>query len=342
MSKIRVGVVGATGYTGEELLRILSRHPMVEVTLATSEKFAGKKGRLTLRPLSDDEVNSSCQLVFSCLPHKEAARHVAAWIQAGLKVVDLSADFRFRSREIYEKWYQPHPAPELLPKAVYGLPEFHREEIRKAQLVGNPGCYPTGALLGLIPLLREGLISAEGLVIDSKSGISGAGREEVEGHLRNDSRESVHAYKVGLHRHTPEIEQELSVAAGRSVIVAFTPHLIPMERGLLSTIYAQPSRPIKTAELLAAFRKSYLGEPFVQILEGEFPKTKEVTGTNLCRIGALSDPRTGGITVITAIDNLMKGASGQAVQNMNLIFGFGETIGLKDPTITSAILNVYP
>ncbi len=329
MKKIRVGVVGATGYTGEELLKILSRHPQVEVTLATSETFSGKKGRLTLRPLVDDEVNGSCQFVFSCLPHREAARHVAAWIQAGLKVVDLSADFRLHDRKIYEKWYQPHPAPELLKDAVYGLPELHRKEIQKARLVGNPGCYPTGALLGLIPLLREGLISAEGIVIDSKSGISGAGRAEVEGHLRRDSRESVHAYKVGSHRHTPEIEQELSGVAKRPLTVTFTPHLIPMERGILSTLYARPAQPIKTEALLSALRRAYQEEPFIQVLkEGEFPRTKEVTGTNLCRIGALADPRTGGVVVITAIDNLMKGASSQAVQNMNLICGFEEKTGL--------------
>ncbi len=330
MAKLNVGVVGATGYTGEELLKILSRHPKAEVTLATSETLSGKKGPLTLRPLSDAEVTRSCQLVFSCLPHKEAAKHVAAWVQAGIRVVDLSADFRFRSREIYEKWYQPHPAPELLKDAVYGLPEFHREEIRKARLVGNPGCYPTGALLGLIPLIREGLISTDGIIVDSKSGISGAGRAEVEGHLRNESRESVHAYKVGSHRHTPEIEQELSAAAGRPVTVTFTPHLIPMERGLLSTIYARAVRPVKTAELLAAFQKSYHAEPFVRLLpEGEFPRTKEVTGTNLCRIGTLADRRTGGVVIVTAIDNLMKGASGQAVQNMNLISGLDETTGLE-------------
>lgn len=338
MKKIRVGIVGATGYTGEELLRILSHHPDVEIIKATSQSLAGKKISaifpdlkidLAFEPLQDDPISRNGLFVFSCLPHKEAMSHIPLWIKNGLKVVDLSADFRFNDVSIYEKWYQKHSTPDLLKKSVYGLPEFHREEIRNASLVGNPGCYPTGALLGILPLLKEGIVSPDGIVIDSKSGMSGAGRKTVEEKLKFEANESVHAYNIGKHRHTPEIEQELSLAAKKPVSVVFTPHLIPMHRGILSTIYLKPTSKTDTQKILKAFQSYYQNEPFVKVLpEGYFPKTKEVTGTNACHIGALHHSPTGQIIVVTAIDNLIKGASGQAVQNMNLMCGLEETIGL--------------
>lgn len=339
MPKIKVGVIGATGYTGIELLRILFRHPEVEVVIATSEKYAGKRldqlfpffeTSLVLEELSDERVAKKCPFVFSCLPHKEAMDHIPHWLKKGTKVVDLSADFRFRSAKVYEEWYQKHAAPELLKESIYGLPELHREEIRKSFLVGNPGCYPTGALLGLAPLIREKVVAPEGIVIDSKSGVTGAGRSAVVESLFSEVNESVHAYKVGTHRHTPEIEQELSILAGQKVIISFTPHLIPMDRGILSTIYARSLRKTDTKSVLKIFVDFYKKEPFVKVLpEGIFPKTKEARGTNNGLIGAVFDPRTERIVVVTAIDNLMKGASSQAVQNMNLMAGLPETSGLE-------------
>jgi N-acetyl-gamma-glutamyl-phosphate reductase len=349
MKKIKAGIVGATGYTGMELLRILLDHPGVEVVLATSEKFAGKKiadlfpffsgkTNLTLEELQDDAVAKKCELAFSCLPHHSAAAHVAAWRKAGLKVVDLSADFRLKSAETYKQWYGEHAAPELLKDAVYGLPETHREEIRKAGLVANPGCYPTGSILALTPFLKDGLIDPDSIVIDAKSGVTGAGRSAVLESLFSEVNESVHAYKVGAHRHMPEIEQELTRAAGREVVVSFTPHLIPMDRGILSTIYAKSTKSSKatdTKTVLSALSSFYKDEPFVRILpEGSLPKTKNVRGTNVCEIGGIFDGRTGRIVLIAAIDNLMKGASSQAVQNMNLMCGYSEGSGLTIPSWT--------
>lgn len=333
MGKLRVAVIGATGYTGEELLRILSHHPEAKVERVTSESSPGIRERysgLTLETLDDEKVIETCDFVFSCLPHKEAMTHVPVWVRAGLKVVDLSADFRLHSAALYEQWYQKHTAPELLKETVYGLTEWHRAEIKKASLIGNPGCYPTGALLGLIPLLKKKVISPNGIIIDSKSGMSGAGRKAVEEELKESARESVSAYKVGHHRHTPEIEQELSLTAGQEVIVNFTPHLMPMHRGILSTIYVQPTKKIDTESVLKIFLETYQAEPFIKILPpGNFPRTKEVTGTNKTLIGAHVDHRLGNLVIVTAIDNLMKGASGQAVQNMNLLCGFPEETALS-------------
>jgi len=338
---IKAGIVGATGYTGIELLRILLRHPDVRITLATSEKFAGKKVAevlpslsgacdLSLENLSDSRVIKNCMVAFCCLPHKEAMTHIPTWIRKGTKVVDLSADFRFRSPAIYEEWYQKHAAPDLLPESVYGLPELHRDEIKKSTLIGNPGCYPTGALLGLIPLVREKAISLEDIIIDSKSGVTGAGRSPELESLYSEVNESVHAYKVGCHRHTPEIEQELSEVAGQKVTVTFTPHLVPMDRGILSTIYAKGLRKLDSKSLTRLFSEFYKKEPFVKVLPaGQFPKTKEVRGTNNCLIGVAVDPRSDRIVVVSAIDNLMKGAASQAVQNMNLMYGLDERLGLN-------------
>ena len=345
-SPIRVAIIGATGYTGMELLRILLDHPHVEVALATSEKYAGKKvadlfpyfsGKtgLVLKDLKSDVgagMAKVCDLAFSCLPHHAAAEHVAAWVKSGIKAVDLSADFRLKSEASYKEWYGDHAAPDLLKSAVYGLPETHREEIKKAKLVANPGCYPTGTILALTPFLKNKLIDPDSIVVDAKSGVTGAGRSAVLESLFSEVNESVHAYKVGKHRHMPEIEQELSRAAGRDVVISFTPHLIPMDRGILSTIYAKATKKTHTKAILEVLSSSYKEEPFVQILpEGTFPKTKDVRGTNVCEIGGIFDPRTGRIVLIAAIDNLMKGAASQAVQNMNLMWGFEETAGLTAP-----------
>jgi N-acetyl-gamma-glutamyl-phosphate reductase len=341
MPKIKIVIVGATGYTGIELLRILFNHAQVEITAVTSEKHAGKrldqvfpflqgKTDLVLEKLSDDKIAKKCLCVFSCLPHKSAMAHVPKWIKKGTKVVDLSADFRFRSPLTYEEWYEKHSAPELLKETVYGLPELHRAEIKKSFLVGNPGCYPTGAILGLAPLIKERAITFDRIVIDSKSGVTGAGRGVVLESLFSEVNESVHAYKVGRHRHTPEIEQEISLLAGEKVTVTFAPHLIPMDRGILSTLYAHSLRKTDTKSVLKIFSDFYRKEPFVKVLpEGVLPKTKEVRGTNNCAIGAVFDPRTDQIIVVAAIDNLMKGAASQAVQNMNIMYGFDEKTGLE-------------
>ncbi len=337
---IKVGIIGATGYTGVELLKILLRHPQVKITLVTSEKYAGKKisdvfpsfygeTDLVLEELNSDSIQKKCELVFSCLPHKSAMTHVPKWIKAELKVVDLSADFRFESPATYEKWYEKHTAPDLLKKSVYGLSELYRDKIKKSQLVGNPGCYPTGAILSLVPFIKTKVIDPDSIIIDSKSGVSGAGRSAVVESLYTEVNESVHAYKVGHHRHMPEIEKELSLAAGREIVISFTPHLIPMDRGILSTIYAKVTKKMTTGSALKILSDFYKNEPFVKILpEGTLPRTKDVYGTNNCQIGSVYDPRTNRIILVAAIDNLMKGASSQAVQNMNLMCGFEETLGL--------------
>lgn len=337
---IKAGVIGATGYTGMELVRLLLRHPKVELALVTSEKYAGQrldavfpglKGQtdLVLKPLIDDKVGKECTTAFSCLPHKEAMAHIPKWLKKGTRVIDLSADFRLRSAAVYKEWYSTHEAPELLKETVYGLPELHREEIRKTFLVGNPGCYTTCSILGLAPLVKARAVSLDSLIIDAKSGVTGAGRGAALESLFSEVNESIHAYKVGRHRHTPEIEQELSLLAGEPLQVSFTPHLIPMDRGILATIHVRSLRKTNTLSVLRIYEEFYKGEPFVRILpEGVLPRTKDVRGSNTCLIGAVYDPRTEQIIVLAALDNLMKGAASQAVQNMNLMYGLNETTGL--------------
>ena len=338
---LKVGIVGATGYTGIELFRLLLRHPQVQIVLGTSEKFAGKRidhvfpsfsgeTDLVLEELNDDRV-LSCDVVFSCLPHKSAMSHVAVWHQKApsLKIIDLSADFRFKSADVYGQWYEPHLHPTLLQEAVYGLPELYREKIKTARLIGNPGCYPTGAILSLVPLIKAKAIDPQSLIIDSKSGVSGAGRSATVESLFSEVNDSFHAYKVGKHRHTPEIEKELSAAAGNNITISFTPHLVPMDRGILSTIYATATGIKDTASALNILKQAYAGEKFVRVMpEGILPKTKDVRGSNRCHIGCVYDPRTNRLIIIAAIDNLLKGASSQAIQNMNLMCGFAEETGL--------------
>lgn len=337
--RTRVGIIGATGYTGLELLRLLLRHPRIEITALTSQKYAGLPiervfpslmNQLSLKceDLVYERIADKVDFVFTAVPHKTAMETVPPFTQRGKRVVDLSADFRFKDSAIYEKWYQKHLAPELLPKSVFGLPELYRDAIRKAPIVGNPGCYPTGALIGLIPLVRSRVISLDHIVVDAKSGVSGAGRDVVLGSLFCEVNEGVKAYKIFEHRHTPEIEQELSQAAGKRVAVTFVPHLIPMDRGILSTIYVTLSKKMDTEEVLDLFAKTYRGEPFVRICpKGLVPNTKDVRGSNYCDIGVVGG-EDGRMVIVTAIDNLVKGAAGQAVQNMNIMLGFPETMGL--------------
>ena len=342
MSKVKVGVVGATGYTGVELLRLLVAHPGVAVEMVTSETYSGRdiasvfpslQGLISLRcaKLDTKEVASACDQVFVALPHTEAAKVVSDLVQEGKRVVDFSADFRLKDTAVYEEWYSVrHPAPELLGRAAYGLPELNREDIKKADIVANPGCYPTGAILALAPLIEKGPVDAENIIIDSKSGVSGAGRKVALPQHFAECNESVKAYSVAEHRHTPEIEQELSRLAGKQIRVVFTPHLIPMTRGILSTIYLSLTEDRTTGEMVDLYHEFYENEPFVRVREeGELPATAESRASNYCDIGLKVDHRTGKLIVVSAIDNLGKGASWQALQNMNIICGFDETEGLR-------------
>ena len=337
---IRVGLVGASGYTGAELARILCNHPQVELTVATSRQYAGKpisevfphlRGKVDLlcEDVVADELMGRADLFFLAVPHKTAMDLVPSFLEAGKKVVDLSADFRIHDAATYEAWYQPHSATRYLAEAVYGLPELYRDKIGAARLVANPGCYPTSIILGLAPLLRAGCVDTATLVVDSKSGVSGAGRGASVGSLYCEMGEGFKAYKVGAHRHTPEIEQEISLLAGQEVVISFTPHLLPMSRGILSTIYAGLKPGCDESSIRKLYEDTYRQEPFVRICpEGDFPATQFVRGSNCCDIGFKVDKRTGRIVIVSVIDNLVKGAAGQAVQNMNLLCGFPEGEGL--------------
>ena len=334
---IRTAILGASGYSALELIKLLLRHPEVEITALTTRQTDARHvgevhpalaGRLDLRleNLSSGQVAERADCVFCCLPHGASAAAVAELLPRGKKVIDLSADYRLNDPAEYARWYGvEHPDPQRTADTVYGLPELYRERIKKASLVANPGCYPTSAILALAPLLRAGAISPDGIVIDSKSGVSGAGREPKP-HLHfPECNESVSAYGVGTHRHMPEIDQVLSDVAGGTVRVVFTPHLIPMDRGILATCYAQPVDEFSDDALLAILQEFYSGEPFVRV-SNSLPGTKQVAGTNYCDITA----RTvrGRVVVISAIDNLVKGASGAAVQNFNVMHGFEETTAL--------------
>ncbi len=339
---LKIAIVGASGYTGLELIRILHCHPEVAVTCLTSEQSAGKRisevfptlrGRcdVVLENLEPVRVAEKADIIFTALPHKAAMEVVPTFLKLGKKVIDLSADYRLSDPAVYGEWYEPHLNPENLKKAVYGLPEIRRDRIKGAQLVANPGCYPTSIILALAPLLKNGLIDLSSIIADSASGVTGAGRSAKVDSLYCEVNEGYKAYGVGgAHRHTPEIEQELSLLAGEQLKITFTPHLVPMDRGILSTVYATPEKTLDTATIVALYREFYDGEPFVRVLpSGSLPSTAYVRGSNCCDIAPLVDPRTGRIIVVSAIDNLVKGASGQAIQNMNLLCGFPETSGLE-------------
>lgn len=339
---LKVAIVGASGYTGLELIRILHCHPEVEIACLTSEQSAGKRisevfptlrGRCdtVLENLEPVRVSEKADIIFTALPHKAAMEVVPTFLKLGKKVIDLSADYRLSDPAVYGEWYEPHINPANLKKAVYGLPEIRRSKIKGAKLVANPGCYPTSVILGLAPLLKNRLVDLSSIIVDSASGATGAGRSAKVDSLYCEVNEGFRAYGVGgTHRHTPEIEQELSLLAGEPLKITFTPHLLPMDRGILSTIYAAPERTVNNETLAKLYREFYADEPFVRVLtNGNLPSTAYVRGSNFCDIAPFVDHRTGRIIVVSAIDNLVKGASGQAVQNMNLVCGFPETMGLE-------------
>lgn len=342
--KVRVGIIGASGYTGAELLRLLATHPHADVRLLTADRRAGKPlgavfphlahlrlpGLVALGDADWDAVD----VVFCCLPHG-TTQEVVAGLPRRLRVVDLSADFRLADPELYAKWYgHRHRAPELQREAVYGLTELAREEIAAARLVANPGCYPTAAQLPLVPLIEDGAIEAEDIIIDAKSGVSGAGRAAREAMLFAEVGEGVQAYAVAAHRHGPEIEQGLTEVANRPVAVNFTPHLMPMNRGILATIYVRLGAGHDADALRRILAARYGREPFVRVLPaGGVPSTRHVRGSNLCLIGVFADRLRNRAILLAAIDNLVKGAAGQAIQNMNLMCGLDETAGLAQAPI---------
>lgn len=350
--KTKVAIVGASGYSGEELVRLLLHHPEVEVTAVTSRQYAGqtlaqifpkysnhpRAKTLRFSEPKAELLAKEAQIVFLALPHGVAAEYAIPLLENGCQVIDLSADFRLKSAEVYKDFYaHDHPAPDLLKKAVYGMPEVHRDEIKSATLIASPGCYPTSILLPTIPLLRAKLVKPTGIIANSLSGVSGAGRKAEIDYLFVECNESMRAYGIPKHRHLSEIEQELSLAAGEPVVIQFSPHLIPVNRGILTTLYLAPEKHFSTAaqmtelnqQITECYQAAYGKEPFVRILEGKaLPDTKNVTGTNMIEIAWRLDARTGRLVVMSAEDNVVKGASGQAVQSMNILCGFPETTGL--------------
>jgi len=352
MNTKTIAIVGASGYSGEELVRLLLAHPHADLVAVTSRQNAGqtlaqvfpkfgnhpRARSLRFSEPAAEVLAKAAQVIFLALPHGIAGEYAAPLLQLGSQVIDLSADFRLRSPAVYQEFYaHKHPAPELLGQAVYGLPEVYRPRIKGASLVASPGCYPTSILLPTLPLLKAGLVKSTGIIADSLSGVSGAGRKTELDYLFVECNESVRPYAVPKHRHLSEIEQELSLAAGTPVTMQFTPHLIPVNRGILSTIYLAPEQHFADAKAMnelgerisACYRNAYGDEPFVRLLDTTtLPDTKNVAGTNVIEIAWRLDPRTGRLVVMSAEDNLVKGASGQAVQSMNIMCGFPETAGL--------------
>jgi N-acetyl-gamma-glutamyl-phosphate reductase len=347
---LKIAIIGASGYTGGELLRLLVQHPKALITAVSSEQSAGKPitalfpnlsghSDLVFEPLQIEKLSKKAEFFFLALPHTQAMMCATRLIEQGKSIVDLSADFRLKDPRLYQQWYKTsHTCPDLLRAAVYGLPELHRKEIQKTSLVANPGCYPTGALLGLLPLLKgsasdkKPLIQLDSIVIDAKSGVSGAGRTPALATLFPEVNESASAYNVASHRHQPEIDQEISAMASEPVHVAFSPHLLPMTRGILTTLYVRTKPHLSGLDWVRHYKNHYKNEPFVEILPpGQWPNTRNVRGSNSCHIGLTSETRGDRLIIVTAIDNLMKGAAGQAVQNMNLMLGYEETLGLEAP-----------
>ena len=343
----QVAIVGASGYSGEELVRLLLSHPQAEIAAVTSRQYAGqtvaqvfpkfahhpRAKTLRFSEPKAELLAKQAQIVFLALPHGVAAEFAVPLLQLGCQVIDLSADFRVKSAAVYKDFCaHDHPAPELLAQAVYGLPEVYREQIRQASLIASPGCYPTSILLPTLPLLKAGLIQPASIIADSLSGVSGAGRKAELDYLFVECNESVRPYGIPKHRHLSEIEQELSIAADTQITIQFTPHLIPVNRGILTTLYLTPTdnnAASLVSRLTACYQAAYANEPFVRLLEGKaLPDIKNVVGTNVIEIAWRHDPRTGRLIVMSAEDNLVKGAGGQAVQSMNLMCGFPETAGL--------------
>ncbi len=338
---IKACIAGATGYTGLELIRLLLQHPDIQIEHLTADSNRGKRLSEVCPSMAgiydpelvalEPELVSDCDVVFLALPHTASMGKVPELLKTGCRVIDLSADFRLHEQTVYEDWYNTaHQSPALLEQAVYGLPELHREKIKQAKLVANPGCYPTGSILGLAPLMQCDWVDLDSLIADCKSGVSGAGRKLNTGTQFCEANEGVSAYGLTTHRHTPEIEQELSHLAGRKLNVVFSPHLMPMTRGILSTLYISLTKETSVEKVRAHFQNFYEGEHFIRLLPpGKFPSTQGVGRSNFCDMGFAVDERTNRLIVVTAIDNLMKGASSQAVQNCNLMFNFPETRGIE-------------
>ncbi len=339
--RVRAAVLGASGYSGIEAVRILAGHPFVELVALTSEHYAGREVAEVYRHMTGvdlppfeelraDLIRGRAEIVISCLPERVGAPILADLTQAGIKVIDVSADFRLKDPAAYRQTYgADHPAPALLKEAVYGLSEFHRRELREARIVANPGCYPTGALLGLLPLIRRDLIDPASIVIDAKSGTTGARRQAAVEQLFAEVNENFRPYKICNHRHTPEMEQEIGAALGREVAVMFVPHLLPVTRGILSSIFMRPRAGTTEQDVRDAFEASFAKSRFIRLLKpGELPELKNVRATNFCEIAFVLERRTQTLCVLTAIDNLGKGAAGQAVQNLNLMLGYDEAAGL--------------
>ncbi|KAJ6796389.1 putative N-acetyl-gamma-glutamyl-phosphate reductase, chloroplastic isoform X2 [Iris pallida] len=337
---VRIGVLGASGYTGAEIARLLANHPHFTITLMTADRKAGQSigsvfPHLITQDLPDmvaikDADFSDVDAVFCCLPHG-TTQEIIKGLPKELKIVDLSADFRLHNIDEYEEWYgQPHKAPELQKEAIYGLTEIYREEIRKARLVANPGCYPTSIQLPLIPLIKANLIELRNIIIDAKSGVSGAGRGAKEQNLYTEISEGIHSYGITRHRHVPEIEQGLSDASNSNLIVSFTPHLMPMKRGMQSTIYVEMAPGVTVDDLYQQLSSAYEGEEFVKLLKKQVvPHTRHVSGSNYCFMNVFPDRIPGRAIIVSVIDNLVKGASGQALQNLNLMLGYPENLGLQ-------------
>ncbi len=338
---IRAGILGVTGYAGIELLRILVNHPEVEVTMLVSGSSVGKRISdfypnfknicdMELEELNYDKIDEKCDVVFTSLPHGASDEIIAKLYEKNVKIVDLSGDYRYDDVAVYEKWYGiEHKNKGLLKESVYGMCELYREKIQKARLIGNPGCYTTASILGAVPLIKSGFVSTENIIIDAKSGVSGAGRGLAQPFHFVECTETTKAYKIATHRHTSEIEQEYSKAAGKEVMISFTPHLVPQKRGIYATIYMNLTDDYTDEQLLDAYRVFYKDCPFVRICdEGKIAESKHVNGSNYIDIGLKVDKRLKRVIVTSTIDNLIKGAAGQAVQNMNLMFGIDETKGL--------------
>lgn len=339
---INCAIIGATGYTGIELIKILLRHPYVRLTCLTTRQkepipvrslipSLPKDIHLEITTFSFPEVKRKADVVFICLPHTEAMKSVKQFRDAGKIVIDLSADYRLKNIKDYQTWYKSkHLYPALLKQAVYGLTELNRAEVRKADLIANPGCYPTGIILGLAPLLRHKLVETDSVIVDAKSGVTGAGKKLNPETQFAELDENFYAYKVNRHQHVPEMLQALERVARKKISLTFVPHLLPIQRGILAVIYLEKKSKVTAAQVEKAYREAYANEPFVRIKpEGSFPALRDVQYTNFCDIGYMVDSKSNRIIVITAIDNLIKGASGQAVQNMNVRLGFPEEEGLR-------------
>jgi len=344
MKKIKAAILGASGYTGSELLRILYNHPLAEINHLTADRHAGEKIHevfphflnllnIELKPLDPNSIPEDTDVVFLALPHGKSSNVIKEIIKRNIKIIDLGADFRL-SPDSYNKWYGEHSCPDLIKESVYGITELYREEIKKAKLIANPGCYPTSAIIPIAPLIKINLIN-EHIIIDSKSGVSGAGRSIDLAYHFCEVNEGVKAYNVGEHRHAPEIEECLSVLSQKEVKVSFTPHLIPIDRGIISTIYVKPTEIISTEEIIEILENFYGSDKFIRILpKNQFPSTSNVKGSNFCDVGVKSLPENNLIILVSVIDNLVKGASGQAIQNMNLMFQMDEDLGLNFPPST--------